>query len=46
MKEILTIEKLKAEAQAFCIAETKVKNIQLFGVSDGKAIGTHIEHKF
>jgi hypothetical protein len=46
MKEKLTIEKLKAEAKAFCIAESKILNKSLFGVTDGKAVGTHIEHKF
>jgi hypothetical protein len=46
MKEKLTIEKLKAEAKEFCIAESKIKNKDLFGVTDGKAVGTHIEHKF
>ncbi|MDD4150521.1 MAG: restriction endonuclease [Bacteroidales bacterium] len=46
MKEKLTIAKLKAEAKAFCIAESKIKNKFLFGVTDGKAVGTHIEHKF
>jgi len=46
MKEKLTIDKLKAEAKAFCIAESKIKNKSLFGVTDGKAVGTHIEHKF
>lgn len=46
MKENLTIEKLKAEAKAFCIAESKIQNKLLFGVTDGKAVGTHIEHKF
>jgi hypothetical protein len=44
MKEKLTIDKLKEEAKAFCIAE--IKNESLFGVTDGKAVGTHIEHKF
>lgn len=46
MKENLTIEILKAEAKAFCIAESKIKNKYLYGVTDGKAVGTHIEHKF
>ncbi|MDD2387770.1 MAG: restriction endonuclease [Bacteroidales bacterium] len=46
MKEKLTIAKLKAEAKAFCIAESKVRNQSLFGITDGKAVGTHIEHKF
>ncbi len=42
----MTIDKLKAEAKAFCIAESQIKNKLLFGVTDGKAVGTHIEHKF
>lgn len=42
----MTINKLKAEAEAFCIAESKIQNKSLFGVTDGKAVGTHIEHKF
>ena len=46
MKEILTIEKLKEEAENFCISESKLKNKSLFGVTDGKAVGTYIEHKF
>jgi len=44
--EKLTIEKLKAEAKAFCISETKKNNKFLFGVTDGKAVGTYVEHKF
>lgn len=46
MKEQLTIEKLITEAKAFCIAESKIQNKSLFGITDGKAVGTHIEHKF
>lgn len=46
MKEILTIESLKTEAQAFCISESKIQNKLLFGITDGKAVGTYIEHKF
>ncbi len=46
MKEQLSIEKLIAEAQAFCALESTIKNKSLFGVTDGKAVGTHIEHKF
>jgi len=44
--EKLTIDKLKKEAKAFCISESKYQNKLLFGVTDGKAVGTHIEHKF
>ena len=46
MKPKLTIEKLKAEAKQFCITESKIKNKDLFGVTDGKAVGTYVEHKF
>lgn len=46
MKPNLTIDKLKAEAKAFCIAESQIQNKSLYGVTDGKAVGTHIEHKF
>ena len=46
MKPKLTIEKLKAEAKQFCLSESKIKNKDLFGVTDGKAVGTYVEHKF
>ncbi|OQX75157.1 MAG: restriction endonuclease [Bacteroidetes bacterium 4484_249] len=46
MKDKLTIEKLKAKAGVFCISESKTKHKDLFGVTDGKAVGTYIEHKF
>ena len=45
-KEDLTIEKVIIEAKAFCVAQSKILNTELHGVTDGKAIGTHIEHKF
>jgi len=44
MKPNLTIEKLIAEAKTFC--ETTSSIPELFGVTDGKAVGTIIEHKF
>ena len=46
MKPKLTIEKLRAEAKLFCIAESKIKNSELYGITDGKAVGTYVEHKF
>ena len=45
-KEKLTIEKLIEEAQIFCIEQSEIKHKELYGVTDGKAVGTHIEHKF
>lgn len=46
MKQPLTIENVIIEAKAFCIAQSKTPNKELYGVTDGKAVGTHIEHKF
>lgn len=45
-KEKLTIEKLIQEAQCFCIEQSKIQHKELYGVTDGKAVGTLIEHKF
>jgi len=46
MKPKLTINRLKKAAKEFCKTESKHKNKDLFGITDGKAIGTYIEHKF
>lgn len=46
MKEQLTIDILISEAKVFCELESKFDNPDLFGVTDGKAVGTFIEHKF
>ena len=45
-KKELTIKDLISCANAFCKQETKYENKELFGVTDGKAVGTYIEHKF
>ena len=45
-KKELTIKDLISSANVFCAQETKYKNKELFGVTDGKAVGTYIEHKF
>ena len=42
----LTIETLKQAALEFCELESTFQNIDLYGVTDGKAVGTFIEHKF
>ncbi|MES2731834.1 MAG: restriction endonuclease [Bacteroidota bacterium] len=44
--ENLTIPKLIEEAQHFCVAESTFRHKELFGVTDGKAVGTLIEQKF
>ncbi len=46
MKPKLTIDALIKEAKAFCERESNFDNKDLFGVTDGKAVGTFIEHKF
>ncbi|MCX6251713.1 MAG: restriction endonuclease [Bacteroidetes bacterium] len=46
MKQQLTIKSLIKEAQLFCIEQSKFQHKELFGVTDGKAVGTLIEQKF
>ena len=46
MKKQLTIDALIAEAKQFCAINTGVYRTELFGVTDGKAIGTFVEHLF
>ena len=46
MKPKLTVDALKAEAQAFAALESAHNEPTLFGVTDGKAVGTYFEHKF
>ena len=46
MEQNLTIENVIIEAKTFCIAQSKTPNKELYGITDGKAVGTHIEHKF
>src|SRR3990170_3179881 len=46
MKPKMTIETLIKEAKTFCERESNLGNKELFGVTDGKAVGTFIEHKF
>jgi hypothetical protein len=46
MRPKLTVDILIREAKVFCEAESKLDNPSLFGITDGKAVGTFIEHKF
>ena len=46
MKSILTIDVLLREAALFSAAESTHDEPALFGVTDGKAVGTYLEHKF
>ncbi len=45
-KIILTIDLLQSEANKFATAESTHDEPSLFGVTDGKAVGTYLEHKF
>jgi hypothetical protein len=45
-KSKITIEKLVETAKKFCQEESTFQNAALFGVTDGKAVGTFIEQKF
>lgn len=46
MKPILTVESLRIEAKAFCEMMSKQNHTALIGVTDGKAVGTYVEHLF
>jgi hypothetical protein len=46
MKLSLTVELLQSEARSFAETESTHPEPALFGVTDGKAIGTYFEHKF
>ncbi|GHT37923.1 hypothetical protein FACS1894181_03150 [Bacteroidia bacterium] len=45
-KNQLTIARLLEEAKLFCAEQSEVQHKELFGVTDGKAVGTLIEHYF
>ena len=46
MPNTLTISTLKTEARTFAIQESAFPEPSLYGVTDGKAVGTYLEHKF
>lgn len=45
-KPILTINDLIQEAKIFCEFMSSENHSELLGVTDGKAVGTYVEHKF
>jgi hypothetical protein len=45
-KRVLTLQILCDEAKSFALVESSVQEPQLFGVSDGKTVGTYFEQKF
>jgi hypothetical protein len=46
MRPALTIEDLLKEANAFAVLESSYSEPKLYGITDGKAVGTYVEHKF
>lgn len=46
MPKALSLSLLQKEAALFAKAESKHREPALFGVTDGKAVGTYLEHKF
>ena len=46
MSTALTISTLKTEAHNFAIQESAHAEPSIYGVTDGKAVGTYLEHKF
>lgn len=46
MKEKLTIKLLCTEAKIFAENESTHEEASIFGITDGKAVGTYLEHKF
>ncbi len=46
MKPVLTIDELIENARSFCEIVSRENHIELIGITDGKAVGTYVEHKF
>lgn len=46
IKPELTIEDLYKEVKVFCFKESNHQEPSLYGINDGKAVGTYLEHKF
>lgn len=46
MSALLTLEIVRSEAILFAKVESKFPEPSLYGVTDGKAVGTYLEHKF
>lgn len=45
-KKPLPLRALKSMAAEFSLAESTHENTALYGITDGKAVGTYLEHKF
>lgn len=45
-KKSIKIEDIIKEAKLFCQEQSNINHKELLGVTDGKAVGTYVEHKF
>lgn len=45
-KRVITVDRLLSEARRFSEIESTHPEPTIFGVTDGKAVGTYLEHKF
>lgn len=46
MAQVLTLPDLLVAAKAFCVATSQILHPELYGITDGKAVGTFIEQGF
>lgn len=46
MRPVLTTDELILSAQRFCEMESARNHTELIGITDGKAVGTYVEHRF
>lgn len=46
MRTALTLSLLQKEARSFAEIESRHNESSLYGITDGKAVGTYLEHKF
>lgn len=46
MKPQITIKDFLRESKKFCEMMSKENHVKLIGVTDGKAVGTYVEHRF
>jgi hypothetical protein len=44
--QALSLESLKSEARLFCDVVSRTPVADLYGTTDGKAVGTYVEHRF
>ena len=46
VKKKIGIKNLIEEAKIFCVEQSNINHHELLGITDGKAVGTYVEHKF